>query len=182
MIREIQDSGIGWHFLCDIHSPQEDFTSRRAQYNELGYRALSTEWLFIHDMKDIPDFESDPQVRLVSDQDVLSHINQIASQPRKLQPGSRLYSAWDEGQDFGWVTSVPYRDSAWVANLYVHREFRGKGFGRALMSKLLNEDRENGVKQSVLLASSDGARLYPHLGYQQIGILQMFCPINGEKG
>jgi L-amino acid N-acyltransferase YncA len=126
---------------------------------------------------DIPVFESEPPALLVPDLVTLSQINQIASQPQKLQSGTRKFCVWDAVQDYGWVTSVPYNDHAWVSSLYVHSKHRGKGFGRSLMSKLLQSDRENGVKQSVLLASSDGARLYPHLGYQQIGILQMFCPI-----
>jgi hypothetical protein len=44
------------------------------------------------------------------------------------------------------------------------------------MSALLQDDREHGVEESVLVASSDGARLYPHLGYEKLGVLQVFCP------
>lgn len=180
-VKMIQYAEIGWHFLCDIHGPDEDFQARRSQYKELGYRAMSTEWLFLHELKNIPVIDSDPPVRQVADQEMLKQINQVAMQSQKLQSDTRLFSVWDETRDYGWVTSVPYKESAWVANLYVHKELRGKGYGRALMSKLLQTDRENGVKQSVLLASSDGARLYPHMGYQQIGILQMFCPIRRES-
>jgi hypothetical protein len=45
------------------------------------------------------------------------------------------------------------------------------------MSALLADDRAHGVESSVLLASSDGARLYPHLGYRRLGVLQIFCPV-----
>jgi GNAT superfamily N-acetyltransferase len=173
----IQDAELGWHFLCDIHAPDADFQAIRNQYKELGYRAISTEWLFAHDLQEIPGFESDPPTLLIQDQEALNQINQIAPQPQKLLPGTRQFAIWDASQDYGWVTSIPCGESAWVSALYVHKEHRGKGFGRSLMIKLLQTDREHGVKQSVLLASSDGARLYPHLGYQQIGVLQMFCPI-----
>lgn len=177
VVHTIQESGIGWHFLCDIHDETEDFQDKRDLYKSLGYRAMGTEWLFAHDMGDIPVFNSDPPVRQITDQEALKQINQVASQPQKLRAGTRKFSVWDDNRDFGWVTSIPFQDSAWVSDLYVHKELRGQGYGKALMSKLLQVDRDHGVKQSVLLSSSDGARVYPHLGYQQIGVLQMFCPI-----
>ena len=175
-VEAIRNAEIGWHFLCEIHDPSLDFQKIRDEYKELGYRALGTEWLFAHDLKDIPIFESDPPVRQILDQEMLTSINQRPKQHRKIRPDTRLFSIWDDDRDYGWVTSVPYQNMAWVADLYVYESDRGNGYGRALMSKLLQTDRELGVKQSVLLASSDGARLYPHMGYQQIGILQMFCP------
>lgn len=177
VVQTIQESELGWHFLCDIHDESEDYQAKRDHYKALGYRAMSTEWLFAHDMKNIPLFESDPPVRQILDQEMLKTINQVASQPQKVREGTRKFAVWDETRDYGWVTSIPFRDSAWVSDLYVHKELRGNGYGRALMSKLLHVDRENGVKQSVLLSSSDGARVYPRLGYKQIGVLQMFCPM-----
>ena len=172
----IDEAEIGWHFLCDMHSPDEDFKARRAQFKELGYRAISTEWLFVHDLQAIPKIDSNPPVRYVPDEETLAQLNLVTSEPRNIRPNTRYFSIWDETQDYGHVRSIPYKDSAWVSDLFVEQEHRGKGYGRALMSSLLQSDKENGVMQSVLLASSDGARLYPHMGYQQIGILQMFCP------
>lgn len=167
---------IGWHFLCEIHPVDADFEGIRQAYKSLGYKAVSTEWLFVHDLQDIPVYESDPPVRLVPDQSTLDSIHMRGSQRRKLRPGGRHYTVWDDQQDYGWVYSIPYEQDAWVADLHVHESERGKGYGRALMSRLLRDDRELGIRHSVLLASSAGARLYPHLGYQQIGLLQMFCP------
>ena len=176
IVESIKYGGMGWHFLCHIHEPNADYQAIRKQYKELGYRATSTEWLFVHDLKEIPECESTPPARQVPDQETWKTIPQRASQANKLQTGTRMFGVWDNDLDYGWVTSVLVKDLAWVAGLYVHSSDRGKGYGRALMSKLLRTDRENGVRASVLLASSDGARLYPHMGYQQIGILQMFCP------
>jgi len=175
-VKTIQDANIGWHFLCEIHHPEDDFDAIRAKYKSLGYKAVSTEWLFVHDLQDIPIYESDPPVRQVPNQAALDAIPQRGKHKRKLRPGIRHFTIWDDDQDYGWVYSIPYKESAWVGDLHVHEIDRGRGYGRALMSKLLQTDRDLGVKQSVLLASSDGARLYPHLGYQKIGILQMFCP------
>jgi ribosomal protein S18 acetylase RimI-like enzyme len=172
---------LGWHFLCHI-SPSEDETKEiRDAYKSLGYRAISTEWMFVHDLKQAPDFVSDPPVREVLTQENLDQVKQAANHKLRLMPGSRLFGIFDETRDYGWVRSVAVGSDAWVSNLFVHAPFRGRGYGRALMSTLLQSDKEHGVENSVLLASSSGARLYPHLGYRQIAILQMFCPADRTK-
>jgi hypothetical protein len=38
-----------------------------------------------------------------------------------------------------------------------------------------------GVKNSVLLSSSDGVTLYPRLGYEQIGLMQIVTPVRGQR-
>jgi Acetyltransferase (GNAT) domain len=176
-IKLVRNSGVGWHFLCDIHSPDCDFASIRSGYKALGYRALSTEWLFVHSLNKIPSFKSDPPPKEIKTSKTLDSIPQRAKQIRRMIPNTRLFGVWSEQQDLGWVRSIPVGDASWVSDLFVYASHRGLGYGRALMSKLLKSDRMHGITQSVLLASSDGARLYPHLGYQQIGVLQMFCPV-----
>jgi len=167
----------GWHFLCDVHPVEADFEARRRAFKDLGYRAMSRESLFVHDLAAVPEYRSDPDPKPVPDEVTLAGIPQRAGQPRKLQSGTRMYCVWDDTGDKGWVTSVPVGPDAWAADLYVHRPFRGQGYGRALMSRLLLDDKAIGVRNTVLLASSDGARLYPHLGFREIGILQLFCPV-----
>jgi GNAT superfamily N-acetyltransferase len=176
VIQIVRKSGVGWHFLCDIHEPDADFTSIRSTYKSLGYRAISTEWLFVHNLQKIPKFESEPQAREIRDDATLDSIYQRAKQKRKILTDTQLFGVWDDQQDIGWVRSIPHGTAAWVSDLYVYESHRGMGYGRALMSKLLKHERKQGLEQSVLLASSDGARLYPHLGYERIGVLQMFCP------
>ncbi len=180
VVQRIQRARLGWHFLCHVHPVKGDYQGIRDAYKSLGYRALSTEALFIHDLCDIPEFESEPPVRRVFTQAEANSIPQIAKHKLKLLAGSRQFAVWDEHRDYGYVRSVPVKEDAWVSNLYVHGDSRGRGFGRALMSALLRTDRSHGVRTSVLLASSDGARLYPHLGYRRIGVLQMFCPVTRD--
>lgn len=175
-LARIQGLAIGWHFLCDVHPPDADYEAIRQAYKDGGYRAVSTEGLFVHSLREIPEFNSDPKVRLVRSGEELSEVRQRASQRRKYNADRRLYGIWDDKEDLGWVESVPVGENAWVAGLHVFADKRGRGYGRALMSRLLLDDQKLGIKASVLLASSDGARLYPHLGYEKTGILQMFCP------
>ncbi len=180
--RRIKKQGIGWHFLCEIHPLEADYEGIRLKYKSLGYRAVSTEWLFIHHLKNIPEYESLPPVRQLLTPEAVNAVPQRARHKRKLLDGTRKYAIWDEETDYGWVTSVPVGKAAWAAALYVHADARGRGFGRALMSRLLLDDKASGTETSVLLASSDGARLYPYLGYEKIAILQMFCPASREPG
>lgn len=179
-IEGIRAAGLGWHFVCDVIPEGEDPAPVRASYKALGYRALATEWFFVNDLETVPKLDCAPPVRRVRSNEEWSTIPQHTSQPRKFRDGVRQYSVWDDARDYGWVHSVPYGEDAWVSDLYVHPDSRGRGFGAALMSRLLQDDKTLGVHASVLVASTSGARLYPHLGYRRIGTLQVFCPIRRE--
>ena len=83
----------------------------------------------------------------------------------------------DAETPIGWVSSVATgSDARWVASLFVHPDYRRRGIGKSLMSAMLNEDARCGVAYSALLASQTGALLYPHLGYEQHGVLLLFHP------
>lgn len=188
VVRSIREARLGWHFVCHLHEHDAEFAAVREGYKERGYRALETEWMFAHDLADVPLLTSDPPVRRVRTESEAERIRK-ASRSRPIrrehltaEPApQRLYAAMDEQTVYGWVSSIPVGTRAWVADLFVRPAHRGRGFGRALMSALLADDRCHGIEASVLLASSDGARLYPHLGYGRLGVLQIFCPVRREK-
>ena len=181
-VERIKSLGLGWHFICAAHPDESDFKEVRQAYKELGYRALATEWFFVHDLKNIPHFDSEPPVRIVESPEELATIRQRAPQPRRFRTdGTRHYCVWDEDFDFGWVHSVPYGEDNWVSDLFVYREFRNRGYGKALMSRLLADDQALGVNSSVLIASTAGARIYPSLGYEQVGVLHVLCPVNRDS-
>ncbi len=112
----------------------------REAYKREGYRALGTEWLFTHDLRDIPQFDCEPPVRRVHSVEEWRTVPQQAPQPRHFRSDTRGYCIWDESRDYGWVHSVPYGNDCWVSDLYVYADFRGQGYGRALMSRLLQDD------------------------------------------
>lgn len=175
VVRAVKDSGVGWHFV--VHVGNEAAASLRAAYKSLGYRALASETLFVHDLADVPVLESDPPVRRVGSQGELASVPQRARQPRRFWPGDDLYGVWDDQTDHGWVERIIDGDHSYPSALHVHESSRGRGYGRALMSRLLQDDREQGLQASVLVASTAGARLYPHLGYREIAKLQLFSPL-----
>ncbi|MES1147477.1 MAG: GNAT family N-acetyltransferase, partial [bacterium] len=91
----------------------------------------------------------------------------------------RQYFVTHPTRAVGFVRSVPFQQDSWVSDLFVVQSYRGQGYGRALMARLLRDDKKAGLRNSILLASRAGARLYPHVGYQLMGELQIFCPVKG---
>lgn len=177
-IRQVRELNLGWHFLCAAYASESDFAETRKECKAHGYRALGTEWYFVHNLDPtrVPILESDPPVRLVTSREQYATIQHRNRQPRAYRGDeSRQYCIWDDF-DFGWVHSVPHGPDNWVSDLYVHQEFRGRGFGKALMSKLLLDDIALGVRSSVLVSSAAGRKIYPQLGYKEIGVLHVMCP------
>ncbi|MEI7575325.1 MAG: GNAT family N-acetyltransferase [Armatimonadota bacterium] len=175
-VNRIEEAGFGWHFICEIHPPDVDFESIRSEYKRLGYRAISTEWLYVHRLDTLPDRTQKIEIVKIESEEIMATIPQTASQKRKLMEGTTKFAIHDGNQDLGWVTHIPMLGSNWVSSLWVRPEYRSKGMGRALMTELLHHAKTRGDAASVLLASSDGARLYPKVGYELIAVLQMFCP------
>jgi hypothetical protein len=169
----IARANLGRCFLCDVH-PQDRFDERRRGYKDLGYRAMGTEWFFIHSLEKIPVFESVPPVRLVSTQPEADAIPQLSPHKLKIRDGTRDYRIWNDSGDYGWVRSLDVGSASWVQGLHVREPLRRMGYGSALMSRLLRDDKALGRTASVLLANSAGSKLYPLLGYQEIAILQVF--------
>jgi GNAT superfamily N-acetyltransferase len=167
-----------------MHTLDDDPKAIRADYKAHGYRSLLSEEFFVHDSGSVPSIRSAPPVRRVTTIDVSDRIKRERRNKKAIrdvdldcdEPEHRLYAVMRGRQAMGWVGSVPFGNASWIADLYVLPEFRGKGYGSALMSEVTLDDRRLGVYSSVLLASAAGARLYPHIGYRHIGTLQLFCP------
>jgi GNAT superfamily N-acetyltransferase len=167
---------VGWHFLGAMLDGEEQIGASDVAYKALGYRPLASERFFVHDMKDVPVFTSEPPVRLIESAAQLATIPQQVPQPRRWMEDLRQYAIWDEIRDYGWVTSRDVGRDSWVGDLWVPNNLRRRGYGRALMSRLLQDDRDLGREWSVLLSSTVGSYLYPQLGYRQIGVLRLYCP------
>jgi len=167
---------VGWHFLGAMLDSEDQIAASDLAYKALGYRPLASERFFVHDLKDIPVSNCEPPARLIESAAQLAAIPQHVPQPRKWMDGLRQYATWDESRDYGWVTGRDIGLDSWVGDLWVPNDVRRRGYGRALMSKLLQDDRELGREWSVLLSSTVGSYLYPELGYRQIGVLRLYCP------
>lgn len=175
---------LGRHFVSHMLKLGQSSAETRSAYKALRYRSLGAEEFFVHDMRCVPTFAADPEPRRVAS---LAESEMIRAQRRNKKPmrdedigadspGHRLYAVLTD-EAIGWVGSVVLGDDSWVADLFVREAFRCNGYGAALMSHMLTAEKSLGIKRSVLLASTAGARLYPKLGYKHIGTLELFCPM-----
>ena len=105
-----------------------------------------------------------------------TRIRQIL--PEHLSPDAplRQYVALEDGQPVGWVQSIVVDSATWGSNMHVAPAARRRGIGRALMCRMLRDDRSNGSQLAVLTATHTGALLYASIGYEQIGTLLFYTP------
>ncbi len=172
----------GWYFIGHMRAISEDDKPLRAAYKELNYRLLAREALFVHDLTKIEESEPPLPIVQVTEPELAAKLAARKGMkqypPERLQPGSnvRQYVALDGDDPVGWVGSVRFKNAGWVSDLHVQETHRRRGIGRALMNRLLVDDRAAGLEASVLLATNAGAMLYPQVGYRQIGELLIYCP------
>ena len=170
------------YFLLVMHSPEKDMNEVRDSYKALGYRLTSTEWLMVRNLENLPDYESPYKTHRVRtpEQAELMKIadgkQQIRSEDLTAEkPIIRMYYAENEGTPISWVKSIQKNTaSCYVSSVYTQPDFRRRGIATALMYEMLKEDKEAGAKWSILLASSQGSKLYPKLGYETLGIMRIF--------
>lgn len=136
----------------------------------------------IHLLAEIPTFDCLALIERVTTTDVADRLTKAARSrqilPEHFGAGARLrqYIAQMDGELIGWVRSITVDQATWCSNMYVRPAFRRQGIARAMLSRMLVDDRDAGAQRAVLLASHTGAKLYPVVGYQPIGTLLLFTP------
>lgn len=152
----------------------------RAEFKSLGYRLRATEPLFVHDLVSVPDAPSPAAIVRVDDPERAARLGKLLRRkplrPEFFEHDSpwRQYVAEIDGALVGWVASIDSRASTWCANLHVAREHRRRGIAKALMARMLVDDRKLGKAGSVLLSSHTGAHLYPKVGYRQLATVLLY--------
>jgi GNAT superfamily N-acetyltransferase len=172
----------GRFFVCALLGEGEPDQPTRAAYKALGYRLLATEGFFVQRLKRIPKLPSPASIERVRTPALAERLGKItrrrpiASEFFGDDSPFRQYVALQDQDIVGRVRSVDAAGATWCADMYVDTSHRRRGIGRALLSRMLRDDRARGSKCSVLTASRTGALLYPHVGYERIGMLYMFAP------
>ena len=172
----------GRYAVCAIHGAKESDQPLREGFKALNYRLGGTEPIMVHELKRIPRFEASVEIAHVTTTDLAERVNKAARfrqiLPEHLGKESplRQYAALVDGNPVGWVRSIDVEEATWCADMYVMPEFRRRGIARAMMAQMLRDDRANGSKLAVLTASHAGAKLYPLVGYKQIGTLMLYTP------
>jgi len=183
LVRELPDPKL---CVCAVTTATERPADWEREFKALGYRLQGNQPFFVASVKQ-SEVAVSTNVRRVLARSEFEAMR-LADDGRpplpleKLEDESanwRTYAAWCGSVPVGHVSSIQTdARSSWVSNLFVHPDHRRKGLATALMQTMLADDYRFGVRESVLLATTAGARLYPHLGYEQIGLLQVFNPID----
>jgi GNAT superfamily N-acetyltransferase len=183
VIETLKQRALGRHRLCVLLDSAEQLQETTADYKLRGYRYLGREPFFVLDTARRKQHNAYPIRRILNAEEADKVAKAARSRqilPQHLTQGDsvcRLYAAFDGETPIGWARSIrTHPECAWVAGLFVHPDHRRKGIGRSLMSAMLNDDVRYGIRWSVLLASLTGAMLYPHLGYEECGLLLLFSP------
>ena len=171
----------GRYFLCPVIGNDDSAQELKTSYKQLGYRLLSTEPLFVHDLKRIPKSKADVTIQLMrTEEHAIAYGKFSGTRPvpteELSQDSFRQYLAWHDDQIVGCVRSVETAHGNWCSNLFVTPTHRRRGIARSLLSLMLRDDRKREAPRNVLLATHTGAMVYPSLGYHQIGTLFIFAP------
>jgi len=179
--RVIQANRRQRYAVCVFLEGDETHEHVKIEFKAIGYRFHGVETLFDHSLNQIPEFKCSYSTKRVVEMADAEKLKEAAGswqvRPQDLaDPNSRLrqYIACDGETAVGWVRSIRCGDSGWCSNMFVKADYRRQGIGKALMSRMLLDDRASGQTSAVLLASHSGAMLYPKVGYEKLGTLAIF--------
>ncbi|ESK36261.1 hypothetical protein P256_02568 [Acinetobacter nectaris CIP 110549] len=86
-----------------------------------------------------------------------------------------------ENQLIGFGRSITdYATFAYIADIYIKPEFRGKGYSKIIVKALLDRSGSEKLRR-VLLATSDAHGLYRKFDFQNLGKPEDFLEINKPK-
>lgn len=153
------------------------------EYKSAGFRRVIKEGFFAADLAGLDVATDADVIRIRTPEDAeqlrVARGGKIGLRPQDLEsvdPEIRCYALVVEGHYAARVASYRVGNCSWVSDLHVDAAYRRRGFATRLMRSMLADDLEFGVRTSVLLASSDGEKLYPGLGYERLGTLQVMRP------
>ena len=168
--------------MCALHRLDESDEPLRTGFKALNYRLVSTEAMMAHTLKRIPRFAAPARIERVATQDLAERLNKAAGS-RQVLPDHlskdaplRQYVALVDDQPVGWVRSIDVGHATWCSNMYVDPAFRRRGIARAMMSRMLRDDRAAGSKLAVTTDTHTEAMVYPLVGYRQIATVMAYTP------
>jgi GNAT superfamily N-acetyltransferase len=176
----------GRYFVGALLAEGKPDEPTRSAYKALGYRLLLTEGFFVQRLQRIPRSPPPVAIERVRTPGLAARLGK-ATRTRPIPDGLlgngapfRQYVALAGEEIVGRVRSVDAAGATWCADMYVNASHRRRGIGKALLCRMLRDDRARGSRCSVLTASHTGALLYPHVGYERIGTLFVFAPARAK--
>ncbi len=184
--RIARENTRGRYAICAIHASDEPDTPLRSDYKSLGYRLRTTEPLMVHDLDQVPQVQSPAHIVRVMTGELASQLAKIAGArqilPEHLSPQAplRQYVALIDGALVGYVRSIRVGNATWCSNMFVLPAFRRRGIARAMLCRMLRDDKAEGAVAAVLTATHTGVKLYPLVGYRHVGTLLLFSPVRRQ--
>ena len=83
-------------------------------------------------------------------------------------PWAQYVRVLDDDKFCGLLSSVAYEKSAWIGNLIVPHQLRGKGYGSHLFKSALEALVEQGMTSIWLTASDQGRSIYENEGFVEV--------------
>ncbi|HPO98729.1 MAG TPA: GNAT family N-acetyltransferase [Bacillota bacterium] len=72
----------------------------------------------------------------------------------------------DNGKIIAVGATIIFKDTAWLAHVIVHPDYRNQGLGRRMVAALLDKTKEAGCQTVSLIATELGYHLYKKLGFE----------------
>ena len=91
--------------------------------------------------------------------------------------------AEEEGQIAGYAGLLQVMEEGDITNVVVDESCRGRGLGRGLVSRLLEEGKARGIRAftlEVLVGNAGAIRLYEELGFRSEGVRKGFYDLPKE--
>ncbi|MBR5452416.1 MAG: ribosomal protein S18-alanine N-acetyltransferase [Clostridia bacterium] len=101
------------------------------------------------------------------------------------QYGTVFLLAEENGKIVGYLGMKPVLDEGYISNVAVTNSARGKGIGSALLQKLDEYAKENGIRTislEVRPSNAPAIALYEKFGYKQVGRRKNFYSHPTEDG
>jgi hypothetical protein len=133
--------------VCVIVGEGGSDESTRSADNALSYRLLATEGFFLQRLQRIPTSPSSVSIERVRTPDLAALLGK-ATQSCPILDGLlgddaplRQYVALDGADIVGRVRSVDAVGATWCADMHVNASHRRRGIGRAVLCRMLRDDR-----------------------------------------
>lgn len=176
----VRAAPTGRYAVCAFHEPEVDEKPFREAWKAEGYRVRCREAMMARRPAEL-DVPSPLPITAVETPEQMEALKQAAGS-RQLLPehlGGDEHRAWyahDGGRPVAWCRASRVGDCTWLSNVYTVDDYRRRGLARAVLAAMLADDLRRGIEWSVLLASTAGGKLYPTIGYDLLGWLQLFSP------
>lgn len=180
-VQSLELHHFGIHHFCLPNANQNVLIQ---QYAALGFGLTSTYFLMTRALKTSSDLSSSLTCWRVETLDQAQRISSAANEtllstrdlpPRQL--GVRLYGAEAEGRLIAWAQIAQVReDAAWVDNLFTLPEHRKRGVMTHLMNFTYQDSSTFGVRETVLLSSSENHGFHLKNDYEVVAHKLRFEP------